>query len=141
MFLGSIIAVEVHNAPTSSMHPLAAGLALPPQAATAPDHTTAWVATILARPLFSRSRRPPAIAAETRPGLPRLSGITISPAGKRAIFAPAGGKPIIAREGDHVGVFTIRSISADRVIITGPGGIIVLGTTFSGAKAGARPAG
>jgi hypothetical protein len=147
MCLGGIVAVELHEADMPGLHPAAARQVKPPSqkaAGVAPDRAASWAGTVLARPLFSRTRRPSAIAAPfaaSSPGLPRLSGIMISPAGKSAIFSPAGGKPIIAEEGGHVGAFTVRSISANRVTIDGPGGITVLRTVFSGAKASAAPAG
>jgi hypothetical protein len=81
-----------------------------------------WAETILARPLFSASRRPPRVAAGARddsaPDEARLSGIMISRFGRRAIFAPAGGgKPLVLGEGAQVNQSTIRSISPDRVVL------------------------
>jgi hypothetical protein len=84
--------------------------------------TADWAATILARPLFSISRRPPRVVArgpaETAVGEARLSGIMISRYGRHAIFAPdGGGKPLVLAEGASVNDSTIRSIQADRVVL------------------------
>lgn len=147
MILGGIIAVEVHDAtePAANSPAVARQATLPLMKAASPaaGRTASWVSAILARPLFSRSRRPPpvaAAAAAARAVVPRLSGIMIGPAGKSAIFAPAGGKVIIAQEGDHVGMFTVRSISADRVTVAGPDGVNVLHIAFSTTKSSAAGA-
>ena len=112
----------------------------------AADHAAEWVKTILARPLFSPSRRPLSVvtsgpAAEIVVGLPRLTGILISPAGKRAIFAPGiGGKPLIVAEGDSIGKWTVRAIEASAVTLSGPDGARVLHTSFENSTAPAQPA-
>jgi hypothetical protein len=114
--------------------------------AVARDHVADWVETILARPLFSPSRRPPSVAtaglaAEIIVGLPRLAGILVSPAGKRAIFAAgSGGKPLIVAEGDSVGKWTVRAIESSAVTLTGPDGARVLHTSFQNSTAPAQPA-
>jgi hypothetical protein len=86
-----------------------------------------WAATTLARPLFSRTRRPPpdsgAGAGAGLNGLPRLTGILITEGGKRAIFAPESGKPIRAEEGGRVGQYVVQSIGAGRVTVAGPEGV------------------
>jgi hypothetical protein len=102
----------------------------------AADLTPARVATILRRPLFSPARRPPdaavARAAGTGDGLPRLSAILISHAGKTVIFAPNDGvHPIVAQEGSHIGDFIVQSIGEDGVTMIGPGGKRVLQPRFS----------
>lgn len=104
------------------------------KAAQAVDHTDAWVATILARPLFSRNRRPSAervAEANATEGLPRLTGIAVSPAGRSAIFAGSpGGKPIVVGEGGSVGAYTVRSIRPDQVQVEGPGGTRTVAPAF-----------
>ncbi len=105
------------------------------KAAQAVDHTDAWVATILARPLFSRNRRPSAervAEASATEGLPRLTGIAVSPAGRSAIFAGSspGGKPIVVGEGGSVGAYTVRSIRPDQVQVEGPGGTRTVAPAF-----------
>jgi hypothetical protein len=81
-----------------------------------------WATVILARPLFSASRRPPHVAAgardEAAPDEARLSGILIGGFGRRAIFAPSGGgKPLVLGEGAAVNESTIRSIQPDQVVL------------------------
>jgi hypothetical protein len=84
--------------------------------------TSGWAETILARPLFSISRRPPRVVAgkssETPVGQARLTGIMISRTRRTAIFAPdGGGKPLVLAEGGSVNDSTIRSIQPDRVVM------------------------
>jgi hypothetical protein len=103
------------------------------------DHTGDWLATILARPLFSRDRRPaPPVAAAAGPmraatsdGLPRLSGVLVGPFGRSAIFAGGdGGKGTIVAEGGTVGAYTVSSIAPGRVTIDGPEGTRILHPSF-----------
>ena len=94
-------------------------------AATAPvlaaRQTGTWVAAVLARPVFSISRRPPKVVAGAREqvaGEARLAGIMITRAGRRAIFAPeGGGKTLVLGEGASVNQSIVRSILADRVVL------------------------
>jgi hypothetical protein len=93
------------------------------------ERTDDWTRAILARPLFSPSRRPPrpAPAAGSGPAVqgefPRLAAVLIGPSGRSAIFAgSAGSKPIIVREGDAVASFVVRSIEPGRVTLDGPSG-------------------
>lgn len=91
-------------------------------------HGDEWVATILARPLFTRDRRPVAATAsaalgESNGNLPRLTGIAISPDQRRAIFAGAdGAKPIVVEEGGSIAGFTVQAIAPDGVKVQGPDG-------------------
>jgi hypothetical protein len=102
--------------------------AAPARARTPVPHGDEWVATILARPLFTRDRRPapPATAAaatQSGAALPRLTGIAISPDRRRAIFAGAdGSKPIVVEEGGSIDGFTVQAISPESVKVQGPGG-------------------
>lgn len=115
-----------------------------PAASIADDNQVrSWVATILARPLFSRDRRPASAAAGpvlVADRLPRLTGITVSPAGRHAIFAGSGGKPVVASPGDRLGGFTVRTIEPGQVTVTGPGGSRVLRPSFSEAPPAAAAA-
>jgi hypothetical protein len=117
-----------------------------PAPVLADDHTADWVETVLTRPLFSPSRRPPTVAAsgpaaEAIVGMPRLTGILVSPAGKRAIFAPGGGgKPLTAAEGDTIGKWTVRTIESSAVTLSGPEEARVLHTSFENGTAPAQPA-
>lgn len=118
----------------------------PPQPAETLERTGEWVATILARPLFSPDRRPPAQAAvEAGPsmpaGLPRLTGIMIGPFGRSAIFANDGGKPIVVAEGGQIGAWTIRAIKVGEVQVVGPEGARSLRPSFQASPSSvAQPA-
>jgi hypothetical protein len=110
-----------------------------PTAATRLDHAAApWhgpirisekppavlAASILARPLFSPTRRP--APSGERPNrrqvVPRLSGVVVYGAKRLAIFAGPRGKPMVAVEGERVGGWVVRLIQPDRVTLVGPGG-------------------
>jgi hypothetical protein len=117
---------------------------LPQQAPDQQDRGQEWVATILARPLFSRDRRPLAApgqnAAVAATSVPRLTGILISPLGRTAIFAAVnGGKPIVVSEGGHLGRFVVQSIDVGQVTIIGPGGQNMLRPSFDNATASTPP--
>ena len=103
----------------------------PPRVARGPQAQTrmaardieGWAGTILARPLFSVSRKPPKPAAVhsagAQEGLPRLSGIMIFAGVKRAIFAPdGGGKPLVLAEGASLADTSIRLIQPGEVVLT-----------------------
>jgi hypothetical protein len=120
-----------------------ASLALPPTrvAATAakpitrPSHESEWLATVLARPLFSPDRRPPSESSvvEGNPipdGLPRLAGVMVGPFGRSAIFAIDGGTPVVLREGGRVNAWTVRLIRAGEVELEGPGGTRTVHPSF-----------
>jgi hypothetical protein len=105
------------------------------------DRLQRWVATSLARPLFNVDRRP---VASTESGtnaataLPRLSGIMITQAGRRAIFAPTGaGKPQVVVEGGTVGGNLVQSITLEEVVLIGPDGPHKLHLAFDQASPGA----
>ena len=143
--LAATLAVEV-AAPGSGDEDLAAATGIRPAprlprldaaraTAQVVDHTDAWVATILARPLFSRDRRPAdakvAEGSAGGEGLPRLTGIAISPIERSAIFAGlSGGKPIVVGEGGSVAGFTVKVIEPGAVQVVGPGGPRTLAPAF-----------
>jgi hypothetical protein len=87
-----------------------------------------WVATILARPLLSPTRRFPSAPVSKAPAndVPRLTGVLVSEAGAGAIFAGADGKPVYVKAGDHVGPYLVRAISAGQVTVQGPAGLAIL---------------
>ena len=132
--------------------PRAAPAVSPPgQPAPGPDRIGPWVATILARPLFEPSRRPPAVEAAAGGAiavLPRVTGVLVGPTGRSVIFAGSGnGRPLVAREGTRVGPFTVQSIDIGAVTILGPDGPRVLHPSFdtaagttAGSPAAAAPA-
>jgi hypothetical protein len=80
-----------------------------------------WARQILARPLFSISRRPAREATGTQSesvDQARLAGIMIGRFGRRAIFAPqGGGKPLVLAVGASVNESTIRDIFPDHVVL------------------------
>jgi hypothetical protein len=85
------------------------------------------LATVLGRPLFSSSRRPPQIAANDGGGTSdladtRLTGIVTEPGRSIAIFAVNGAKPLKLTEGEAVSGWRIESITPREVALSGPGG-------------------
>jgi hypothetical protein len=92
------------------------------------DHTDMWVSAALARPLFSRDRRPTPEAAKGSGGpalaaLPRLTGVVIGPFGRTAIFAVGeAGKAVAVGEGKTLGAYTVRAVVPGRVTVAGPEG-------------------
>ncbi len=146
--LAGVLALEIRASRTQQGTPLAAAAERPP-AEAAPALPTAtnmhpdWTAILLARPLFTPSRRP-APASQTAPaqpgGLPRLAGILVSPSGRQAIFAgPKDGKPIVTREGDRIADQLVQSIRPGEVTVLGPAGARVLHPAFDNTKTQATP--
>jgi hypothetical protein len=77
-----------------------------------------WVAVILDRPLFSPDRRPApgAPIAVAAAGVPRLTGIIMTPDRAVAIFRDdEGAKPLVEGPGGSVGGWVIATIAADGV--------------------------
>jgi hypothetical protein len=102
---------------------------------------------ILARPVFSRDRRPVASNARVTNGLSRLTGIVVTGSEKTAIFAsPFAGRPITAQEGGHVGAYEVVEITRAGVTISGPDGTKVItlhpaqGSEFRTVSASSRVA-
>ncbi len=98
-----------------------------------PDHDAS---AILARPLFSIGRRPPAVRTGTAlqtDDLPRLSGIMITGAQKHAIFE-GDGKPKVTAIGDQVGDYRILAIMPSAVKVEGPHGTELVSLTFDANK-------
>jgi hypothetical protein len=105
------------------------------------DQAAGYVAAILARPLFSPSRRPNEPAATKVADLARLTGVLVSPAGRRAIFAgPAGGKSVVVGEGGRIGEYVVSSIEVDAVTITGPVDQRILHPAFDPSLPPPKPA-
>ncbi len=88
---------------------------------TAGDDLTGLVQTMLARPLFNPNRRPvPGADGSAGAGsdaLPRLAGVIVGPGGRRAIFAPAEGRPVVVAEGGRIGRYVVRSIVPGQVTL------------------------
>jgi general secretion pathway protein N len=85
------------------------------------------LATALARPLFSSTRRPPQGAANDGASGSdladtRLTGIVTEPGHHVAIFAVNGAKPLTLTEGEDVNGWRIENITPREVSLSGPGG-------------------
>ena len=84
------------------------------------------VAEILARPLFSATRRPPphsdSPTGDSALSDTRLTGIVTEPGYRFAIFAPNGAKALIVHEGDTVSGWRVENITPTEVSLTGPEG-------------------
>lgn len=142
--LGAAVAVLVHLESDDGLD-AAAGTEPAQAAASGPAHATAAYtpnhdhiarlsAKLLARPLFSPARRPTdatgLLARDPAPSVPRLTGIIVTSAGRQAIFAGPGGKPVVLREGDRFGAFSVQAIRPGQVVLSGPDGTHALGPTF-----------
>jgi hypothetical protein len=90
------------------------------------------VNAILSRPLFSVGRRPEAgVTTSDEAGLPRLTGLMVSPMGRVALFARshAGNVQAIA-EGGRIGPYVVESIQPTGVTVLGPRGQQVIRPSF-----------
>ena len=107
-----------------------------PGPAVLPGQPADLAATLLARPLMTPTRRPrppPAQASTPATGLPRLTGVIISPDGRSAIFA---GRPraLVIPEGGQVGEYTVQQITPGLVTLNGPAGPVALRPSFDAAR-------
>lgn len=92
-----------------------------------------WVTTILARPIFEPSRRPPAAAhgLNAAAAFPRLTGIIITPQRRAAIFAVPGAKHLImVTTGSRLNGVLIKSIEDNAVVVVDAGGTRTLHPSF-----------
>jgi len=143
--LVAVIALEVSNAPHGDVAPLREQATPAASSTSRPiaNHTGDWVATILARPLFSPDRRPATVATAVDGsrlvGLPRLTGIMVGPFGRSAIFATGDAKPLVVQEGARVASYTVKSIESMQVRLLGPDGEQVLHPSFQTVAAPGRP--
>ena len=141
--LAAIIAAELAPAPATPPLPEIAVPAMPDSPAAQPvpaGSSIGAVATILARPLFAPSRRPPSAPATATAASLRLSGTIVGPSGRRAIFEPAGGgKPVVVRVGDRVGSEIVRAITPGTVLVVGADGPHLLAPAYTALTG--RPAG
>jgi hypothetical protein len=107
---------------------------------------------ILARPLFTPSRRPPPPPVEAQeeeveaPKTPpvltgRLAGMLIVPNElKEAFFTRESEQSVSVKEGDNIDGWTVSSIEPDRVVLTSAFGERVVQPTFAqAARAPLRP--
>jgi len=129
VIFGAAIVYEL--GPAESEAPVVA--AAEPQAQAAPSKRVQpppieeLVATAVARPLFSPTRRPAERASPSNVSDPdmsdiRLTGIVLEPNRHLAIFAVAGAKPVVRAEGESLKEWRLDSISPTEVSLTGPGG-------------------
>jgi hypothetical protein len=133
------LAAELASRPEAAPEVASPPLSAPGRTAAAATPATGnWVGTILRRPLFSPDRKPvmpAASGAAPAPGpadaMPRLSAVLITPGGRKAIFAPAQGKPLVAGPGARVGAYVVKSISAGQVVLTGGDGERVIRPGFA----------
>src|SRR5437016_1774726 len=93
------------------------------------------LATTLARPLFSATRRPPQSAvSDGAAGADladaRLTGIITEPARRIAIFAVTGAKALRLTEGEAVSGWRIESITPREVALSGASGTKTLEPKF-----------
>ncbi len=142
--LAALVFIEIQDQPPSvepavAPSPIATTAPAAPRAAADADPSRS-VEILLARPLFSQTRRAPSVTspaapiASTATPLPRMTGILIDGARRSAIFAPpatsGGGKPVIVAEGGHIGPFTVQTIEPQQVIVIGPEGKRTVRTSF-----------
>lgn len=101
------------------------------------------VQTILSRPLFTSSRRPPP-TPEAKPSpyaeLPRLTGIVVDGHRRWALLSVMKeGKYEIIHEGSYIGRYEVISIQSSRVVIDGVDGTRILRPTFDPNSQAATP--
>lgn len=129
------------DAPLASVSPMRAKTLLPLHQSSAVRQAAdldKMVATILARPLFSPSRRPAAAALDAsavqgRASLPKLSGIIHAPDLRRAIFqSPGSEKPVVTDvgEGQAINDWTVQDIGPESVTLIRDGQTVLLTPTF-----------
>jgi hypothetical protein len=100
-----------------------------------PGRYNELLAAILARPLFSTTRRPPPKGGDNETADSeftdtRLTGIVIAPGHRIAIFAPIGAKALIVSEGESVSGWRVERINPQEVSLSGPGGTRTLQPKF-----------
>lgn len=128
----AILAVEITASPAAQTE--IAARRSPPRAEPLPPtakaervpRSDAMVAEILARPLFSATRRPPpkndTPIGDSGLADTRLAGIVTTPGHRFAIFAPNGAKLLVVNEGDTISGWHIEKITPREVSLTGPTG-------------------
>jgi hypothetical protein len=125
---GTVIFIELQPAGTED--PRVAEVATRPETVPATRRQNLRIdellTAILARPLFSSTRRPPegtaANAVDSDLADTRLTGIVTEPGRRIAIFAVNGDKPLRGAEGDAVSGWRIESITPREVSLSGPTG-------------------
>ena len=133
ILFAAVIFFEVEGNPAektaiAAAHPRPAAPATRPQRK---GRRESFVRAILARPLFSPSRRPDVSAgAGTKEGSAladaRLTGIVTRQGLRLAIFAVKGKRPLALTEGDSVSGWRIEKITPGAVALRGAGGMRML---------------
>ena len=136
--LATIVILEADRTMPVSLNPYSVQAALPQATVDArlAISASAHASTILARPPFASTRRPPPqdkVSGTSADTLPRLSGIMVIGAIRRAIFEN-GSKPQISSIGDHLGAYLIVDIAPITVTVEGPQGIATLRPGFDGGN-------
>jgi hypothetical protein len=147
LVFGAIVFIELQPAATNEPAPseLPRRPNMPPAVRQQSARLEELLATVLGRPLFSSSRRPPQTAANDGGGTSdladtRLTGIITEPGRSIAIFAVNGAKPLKLTEGEAVSGWRIESITPREVALSGPGGAKTLAPKID-PNLGAPPSG
>ncbi len=133
--LSALIVLELASFP-AALPAARPGPAATPAGAPAdqPDPGPAQAAALLARPPFAPDRRPEAAQGALDPLLPHLTGIMMSAADRRAIFAGRdGGRGTVVGQGDQLAGYRVEAISATAVTLVGADGRHDVHPTFSAA--------
>ncbi len=147
LVFGAIVFIELLPAATDepARSELPRRLDMPPAVRRQQSaHLEELLATVLGRPLFSTSRRPPQTAANDGGGTSdladtRLTGIVTEPGRSIAIFAVNGAKPLRLTEGEAVSGWRIESITPREVALSGPGGAKTLAPKIDPSLAAPSP--
>ena len=128
----AVLPLELHShvaKPITSPSPVAKAGDGPAPRTDAPA-VTQLVRSILARPLFSATRRPPENEQDGHPDTSlndlRLTGILVMPDQQLAIFVGTNGKPLVRAEGEMISDWRIDNIAAQSISLSGPAGTTTL---------------
>ena len=100
----------------------------------------AWTNLILARPLFSRDRRPTEAAHAGKAALPRLTGTIRGSEGELAIFQSADGKSHVLGPGAMIAEWTLAGIIDGAVTLEHGANIITLRLSYANLPIVPQPA-
>jgi len=121
--LCAILLIEIAYLPkgASNVQELAAGDVMPTvlEPPQSPVFSKASLASILGRPLFAPSRRPPVRVSSVAP-LPRLSGVVITLHTREAIFVSGDGSQLVLAQGGHLGTYILKDVGLANVTLLDP---------------------